>query len=516
MTLMVADLRASVRESDPEGKKQDAYIRDLKDRVVEVRCLRELREERLTQLRERGLVGEKEKLYTAAPHVAYIENTPNPASALAYYLNTRAGFIAPNCWLIPKYSGVTDQGPKDAIGKSLFARGELSPASLASLAKGNPHLQSVCRYLQAWGVPPESRLSWLSKQDQGWPPDFMKMIDACTLININDPVAFVKQICQLLDYIKTKHIDVRRLSGEDLDGLRDSFSHLFRDIAELSDVVSGRRPIEYRENVAIPKYERGELIDPTNKAEFDINTGNVVLLGGEHLVIAIGGSPNVGKSTFAASLAEALKAELARISQIPELGDIYLEVGLVDVDRATPVSSQLAEGRKMEEGPKKQSWNRALAAEAARELFKISKSANITVADFPGGKPDQITRALVGSVDAAVVLARENWEEIMPVWTSFFKEGGVPVIGKFRSHKMGDVTSAGHTIFEDGDLRTYNPGRFISGRVVGLERQLKPHDPLIVNTARLVLADLLPSMIGRRNQKRQNIVNGIKAAYGIE
>lgn len=503
-SLTIADIKASLREGDIEGRIGDTYIQNLKDRIAEVRSLRLLQSKRLEEMCEEGLIKEGETLESVAANIVYIQDTPNFMTAFSAYANKRAGLIRPTCRYYPKFSGVVDHGPKEAMGKCLFSKKELSPENLQELVKGNRYLRAMSIYSRVLNVDEGNRLSWLSRQEkEGYSPLFFQMIQTARLVHLDEPVEFIEKMGMIIDAIKKFHIDVRRLKEGDLDQLREQFPEYFVPIEGLLDQQGREETQEHLEIINIPKYERGGVIDYSNVAEFELNIARAELLRDEHLIIVVGGRPNVGKSTFSVSLEKSVARELERINAL--LG-VSLNSRVVDMDEATPVSTQIGRGAPPEE-VRKHSWDRALAARAAQKLRKTSDEANITIADVPGGNPDNITRALVGSADAAIILGRENWEDEMRTWGDFFKQIGVQVLGKIRSRMPEEV--------HGGDLRTYQRGQFVSGRVVGLSREIIENDKLIDNVAKILIVDLLPTMIQKREGARTKILEGVKRDFNV-
>ncbi len=167
-----------------------------------------------------------------------------------------------------------------------------------------------------------------------------------------------------------------------------------------------------------------------------------------------------------------------------------LKVQYVNVDLGTPtVESILTRHGKDESAHKqlKQSWTEALALRAMEEFSRAKQSANIVIADLPGIITG-ITEVVAVLGDCGVVVTND-WAKTTE-WRDFFRRLGTTQVAQAMSRKPEEGLPSVVT--------TYKREKFLSGRIVGLDRTVRSWDPFVECLARVLLFDLLPTFIERR------------------
>lgn len=205
------------------------------------------------------------------------------------------------------------------------------------------------------------------------------------------------------------------------------------------------------------------------------------------LVVVIGGPPNSGKSTVAASLMVEVNAIL---DSLQSRGGIWEQLGyrcsVETLDAATPVSDAVVAGvgkSKSMLKERKVPWSKSLAFEAVKRVCDSTKgSPQLVLADLPG-RIDDLTRILTGSADAALVVTN-CWERIEE-WRSMFRQHDVPVLGEFES------------VITPSMITRLDRGKIIRGRIHKPDRIVNNWDPTIRTLAEFLLFELLPAKFGK-------------------
>lgn len=210
-------------------------------------------------------------------------------------------------------------------------------------------------------------------------------------------------------------------------------------------------------------------------------------LMGEDVTILIGGSAGAGKSTLAASLFEEFDDELESLKSWPgNWSQLGLAAQLVSLDAATEVAESIREkigqDRSLAEA-RKRPWTVELAREAVVRAEKIRTSgANLIVSDLPG-KITNITQLLSVRATFGLIIGPANqteWDVVKDEWTHYFESIGVPVIGLIKSTKGPSM------------LSLFKKHRRVVGRVNNLARLVTGGDAFIIQSAKLLLFDIMP------------------------
>ncbi len=223
---------------------------------------------------------------------------------------------------------------------------------------------------------------------------------------------------------------------------------------------------------------------------------SVFFLEGEKIVILIGGDPNTGKSTLAASLYGEIKCMLESLNSRGGLWEMLnLKVGLATLDAATPVADVLVRDGVAQKRAalrrRKRPWSLDLAGEAIAGLEETLKKVDICIVDLPG-KVDDITGLLAAYGTHAIIVGPPQdaaFRNTKRRWGTYFAEAGMAVVAQIKS------TRDRSSIVSD-----YKDGKAIYGRIRDLARVMVGWDPFIQALARFLLFDILPKRIYGRYQ----------------
>lgn len=258
--------------------------------------------------------------------------------------------------------------------------------------------------------------------------------------------------------------------------LTDSLKWLFGREDELPDARFVTIPIV--DGITdIPRASR----KPIAYATMRLSEGEVLGIVDKSIVLGIGGPPNSGKSTFAASLVVELNAILKSLESRGGRWNALLSyrAQLETLDVATPVAPavlvNLADRRVLQ--AYKSPWTPVMAADAVAHVQKVKRSEGpiLIIADLPG-KIDDITRTLATAVDFGCVVSNQ-WDDIDD-WAKLFQSAMVPTIAEF-------VTS-----FEISLVTDIYP--IFRGRMHASDRIAVGWDPVVKTFAEFLLFSLLP------------------------
>ncbi|MDP3998461.1 MAG: hypothetical protein Q8P89_02500 [bacterium] len=234
--------------------------------------------------------------------------------------------------------------------------------------------------------------------------------------------------------------------------------------------------------------------DRVEMADFEFDRCRAQLLANSHepFVVAIGGSPNSGKSTFATSIFLECKRVMeacVRDGIIPEAPGITL----VDMDRSARTSELLLRGTKVDKSSRRP-WGNTLCKEALRMLEEAKKEKNkVIFCDLPGGAPDEITRTLAQEATHSILIDRSQFKG--GPWELFLLNPDIPVPYVIAAHtRFGEIdrTSGVRVLNRNSRGEPYN---FLRGRITNLKREPKFNDPFIKLAAYTLLFDFLPEEI---------------------
>lgn len=236
----------------------------------------------------------------------------------------------------------------------------------------------------------------------------------------------------------------------------------------------------------------GNEPDIVDTAHFSFDRARIHYLVGRHFPFVIGGAPHSGKSTFTASLHEAMLEIIDNCEKEGILGDRAVTVEICDLDKTSPTTKSVSMGTRPLRGVAKQ-WNEETAKEAANMFEYMSVRNTIVLGDLPGGTPDRYTDILVEGARFSVLVSSAFGEESQD-WRRFFT--GI-------SQQTNLVRA--HTRFGESDrisgIRNYSVVAagsrrdLLWGRVVDLDRRLKPYDDFIWFAAHALLFEYLPETV---------------------
>ncbi len=156
---------------------------------------------------------------------------------------------------------------------------------------------------------------------------------------------------------------------------------------------------------------------------------------------------------------------------------------------------------------KKRTWSTELALKAFDKFWENKKTADIVIADIPGGHVDNpkgpiddITEITAALGDVAIMLIphdNKDEEEKIFNWRKLCYRLGIPIIGRF-------ITGTGVEIYTC--VTKYDKGESIEG-IVGMKyREFNPNY-FSRSLTEILLYDLLPAVIENRQKKLMEMIN---------
>lgn len=408
----------------------------------------------------------------------------SPAQAIAGFIYSKLGIITPNAALILRDDiRMSDELRSNSM--PLFNEAYLFPPLLSKLIIENQginwlerrNLKKLVSHAEHYRDPLFARQWW-------------KAVD-----KMNDgPNVFHRSLFSFLRYqILSK------------DSPREAYFTCQRVLANLIN----RETMDYS-NLAPTEIEIPALKSHSNEPDkiemarfkFDRSRALLLVKSSPGVTLAVGGSPNSGKSTFSASLFVEMSRLVASCVEDGILEKGALSVGFCDLDLASPTSCFIARREEIIRGEKRK-WTADLVDEAIIHLRKVQSENQIVVADLPGGSPDEITQRLAREATFSVLIDRQP--ERAGLWREFLLGADLPI------YLIGVHTRFGESDRESG-TREYeskefgDKWNFLRGRVVDLARELKEDDPFIHLAAHVLLFDFLPGSILRPMQYRPNLI----------
>lgn len=227
--------------------------------------------------------------------------------------------------------------------------------------------------------------------------------------------------------------------------------------------------------------------------QIQLSEGKVWLLKDQHLVIAVGGPAGSGKSTLAATLVDEITNIVTSLRTRYGWEQFNLSAARFNLDLATPTLETIEPRAADSPAPviTKRAWTRDLAWQAMQNLARIKQAHNIVVADLPGGKIDEVTEITAVLADGGIIVTKD-WQQ-MPDWHRCFASLGIALVAQSRSHMSHEGL--------DSLVTRYTPGEMLAGRVSGLNRLVMSWDSFVSCLAKVLLFDILPTMIQRRQKK---------------
>ncbi len=253
---------------------------------------------------------------------------------------------------------------------------------------------------------------------------------------------------------------------------------------------------EFNHELPVFKEKFGGMKTPSeivDKFNVTLNRGRILSLPQKKISIAVGGPSGSGKSTFVASLVDEIEKVIQSLQGRFGFSSFHLKIASANLDLGTPTVESISAGLGCDRDfltGLKQEWTMDLAETGLEKYRPLKVANNITICDFPGKMTD-ITRFLLSSMDACILLSRD-WEVLNKEWAPEARKLGIPILSKVRSRMAKDGLPSMVT--------TYAPGEMISGRVVELDRILKEEDPFISSLALFLLFDILPTIFGEETK----------------
>lgn len=260
------------------------------------------------------------------------------------------------------------------------------------------------------------------------------------------------------------------------------------------EIQTGRKERSFYDlgpvEISVPVLKGSEFeSDVVETLRFNMDKIRTVYLPRLRRTLVIGGSPNSGKSTMAASLFIAIQNVLAECERVGILARGEVKVALCDLDLCSPTAEVVLNGCLP---GKKRVWDDALCSEALGRLATLEEENNIVIGDLPGGLPDSITTRLTTAVRYSLLVNQfghesdRTWREFLASFSGHNRLAGIRTrldpdrvsgIKTFRSLSKGDSHNS------------------LIGQVVNLERRPKPDDPVIKFLAWVLVCDFLPGEV---------------------
>lgn len=239
----------------------------------------------------------------------------------------------------------------------------------------------------------------------------------------------------------------------------------------------------------------------------DLPWGNLKFLEKNRISLAIVGPPGSGKSSLAISLAESMQKFIEHSREV--LPGLKLEIGLVDLDVWTPDTNiMLGRATTRKETP----FTKDRATQVVREL--MGEAANIVIADSPGGdprNPANFSGYVISPADCSIVITRD-WEN-QKSWLAKTKELGIHQVGFIHSRPEGELDEETGNPIQSAVTLFSKKNLSISGRIVGLKREVKEEDEFLETATPLLLLYILPSIVQQRHTRLHNLVRFWEREY---
>lgn len=210
--------------------------------------------------------------------------------------------------------------------------------------------------------------------------------------------------------------------------------------------------------------------DQLEDSSFYFDPHNILYL--PQTTLFVGGFPNVGKSTLAASLCFQMQQLLRECQDRGIVGE-EKNIGLVDLDLATPTSQAILEDKEASRHSETE-WTPDMAKKAHQLLESASTEQTISIADLPG-QPTQYTEIIANHPGYSIIVTRsaeyQNEKEWREFFTKFPRQANMVKIFT----RLEENRSSGLRIYKSVS-RGDNENRLI-GRLVNLRRRIVQDDP---------------------------------------
>lgn len=217
------------------------------------------------------------------------------------------------------------------------------------------------------------------------------------------------------------------------------------------------------------------------------------------LVVAIGGPPNSGKSTLAATLARAGNNLIRTIQSQEGWEGLELEAIYFDMDAGTPTVEAIASAGRIDGETLRQAkrpWTDKLALRTLGQLQESRRPNRIIFADLPG-RITEITEILLTPADVSVIVTND-WRR-KSSWQHFMNRNGKDPVAIIRSR----LRSKNY----DSAVTMYLERRSVSGRILLLTRLMKPENEFVRPFIIILLLDILPSLVLARKRTLERITH---------
>ncbi|HEY5600752.1 MAG TPA: hypothetical protein VIK81_01550 [Patescibacteria group bacterium] len=369
------------------------------------------------------------------------------------------------------------------------------------------------------------------------------------LKHFGDPTTICKRSIELFSYLLDNSIDPVRVNS--VDGFEEySNNHQINQwLTEIKQKFKAEEEL-YKEvenkkggvvSISFPKFIRekdGSHAPGVTKVEkdsdgneiypvFELPLSSLRILERECLSIVVVGPPNSGKTSLVASLLYHSRRFIEKTKTLPQFSDLNLNCGYVDLDEWTPDARRLLSPELGLER-KQRTWDQNLASSVFHE-FLMSKNqdrAQIIFADAPGGElkqgssmqyiPGEILKTVITPADGGIVVTND-WNQ-QTIWRNALRDVGIPPIAMVSSRRSLEIdTLTNRTI--DSTITQFkgkNNNKVISGRIVGLNREVKLNDDFIEKLVPMLLLDILPGLISTRRNKIGYRLQTLALEQGIE
>ena len=379
----------------------------------------------------------------------------------------------------------------------------------------------------------------------GFSPTFYDIFCGIQLKHFGNPTEVCKKSFELFSFLLDNQVDAvtaRRIEGfeeycsyQNVNGWADEIrKKLESDSKYVKEALSSQQGVI---NVSFPKIkrdEKGNVRAGETEVERD-SDGNEIhpvfelplnalrILENENLSIVVIGPPNSGKTSLVASLLYHSRQFIDKVKTLPQFSDLNLKCGYIDLDEWTPDARRLLSPELGLER-KQKFWDQDLARNVFQE-FLVSKGSDtqIVFADAPGGElkhgsstyePGEILKTVIAPADGGIVITN-NWDQ-QYVWRNALKEVGIPPIMLVSSRKGLEIDPSTKRLVNSTITQFYGEKGIISGRVVGLTREVKLNDEFIEKAVPLLLLRVLPGLIIERKNKVKYRLQSLAIEQGFE
>ncbi len=416
-----------------------------------------------------------------------------PASLLSIvgFLVYKAAGMIERCLILDHYIGSFESTPANPEIRHLFGR--RFAEEVTNLAKNNKLLRRWLSYANFCENPRGRHQILKNNGTLSVYNLYQQKILEKILVGQDTQLSFLKGI-KLLESLIEKGLDPYRMEmSSDPSGIERKKKIIIPKRATEGSRVFMTFPILKKDQEGKTSKTAGqEIIGNTTKILFE---NEVRFLEYNVIIIGVVGPANSGKSTFIASLYIEVNNIL---NSLATRNFPFLKAEIIDLDKSSPTLDFIFSKEIKRKCLHKKQWSFDVACQCYKEVkerIKYKKS-NIFFLDLPGGKIDDVSLVLSGFCDGVIVVSRD-WTSVTDEWRPLLKCAGTYEIAHFRSRTLDEIGPIG--IPYTSIITTYKPRDLVSGRFVGLNRELSSyHDPIIRDIATILLFDLFPEIIRKK------------------